>query len=178
VDRSKRLEALCAKDDIRDCLSRHARGVDRVDRDLLRGAYWPDATESHAGRYDGPAYEFIDSLLPQLLEGQGSAQKLLGQSYIELHDARAAVETYFASYNRMRNKASALIDVFVGGRYLDAMVRRGDEWRIARRVVVFDWFRESAAYDYEAGLLGNKRNMGKVAPLDAVYELFSRMRAE
>jgi hypothetical protein len=171
---TQRLEELCAKEDIRDCFRRYARGVDRADRDLLRSAYWPDATESHAGRFEGLGYDFIENVLPQLLEGKGLAQKLLGQSYIELLGDHANVETYFFSYNRIKNRTNDLIDLFVGGRYLDKMQRRDSEWRIAARIVVFDWFREGAAYDYEAGILGNKRTMGSIRPFDPVYELHSK----
>ena len=101
---NNRIEELCAKEDIRDCLRRYARGVDRADRDLLKGTYWPEATESHAGRFEGLAHDFVEGVLPQLLEGKGLAQKLLGQSYIELLGEHANVETYFFSYNRIKNK--------------------------------------------------------------------------
>lgn len=171
---NNRIEELCAKEDIRDCLRRYARGVDRADRDLLKGTYWPEATESHAGRFEGLAHDFVEGVLPQLLEGKGLAQKLLGQSYIELLGEHANVETYFFSYNRIKNKADVFIDLFVGGRYLDKMERRNSEWRVAKRIVVFDWFREGAAYDYQAGILGNKRTMGNIAPIDPVYELHSK----
>src|SRR5262249_37045642 len=33
-------------------------------------------------------------------------------------------------------------DLMIGGRYLDAMAKRGNEWRIIERLVVFDYFRE------------------------------------
>jgi len=171
---TRRLEELCAKEDIRDCLCRYARGVDRADRDLLRSAYWPEATENHGGRFEGLGYDFIENVLPQLVEGKGLAQKLLGQSSIDILGEHANVETYFFSYNRIKNKANTLIDLFVGGRYLDKMERRGNEWRVAKRTVVFDWFREGPAYDYEAGILGNKRMMGKLGPFDPVYELYSK----
>jgi hypothetical protein len=36
---------------IRHCLLRYARGVDRIDEDLLRSVYWEDATDEHAGMF-------------------------------------------------------------------------------------------------------------------------------
>jgi hypothetical protein len=36
-------------------------------------------------------------------------------------------------------------DTIGSGRFLDRFERRGDEWRIARRLVVVDWFREYIA---------------------------------
>jgi hypothetical protein len=40
---------------------------------------------------------------------------------------------------------TAMRDTISSGRFLDRFERRGDEWRIPRRLVVVDWFREYIA---------------------------------
>ncbi len=32
---------------IRECVNNYCRGVDRLDEDLMKSAYWPDATDDH-----------------------------------------------------------------------------------------------------------------------------------
>ena len=39
---------------IRDTALRYCRGVDRLDEDLMKSAYWPDATDNH-GTFIGNA---------------------------------------------------------------------------------------------------------------------------
>ena len=55
---SRILEELADREAIRECLYRYSRGVDRLDADMLRSAYWPDCTDNHMG-FTGNAEEFI-----------------------------------------------------------------------------------------------------------------------
>ena len=55
-----KLQRLIDKDEIRDLISRYARGVDRADWDLVRDTYHPDATDDH-GDYKGE-WEGLSSL--------------------------------------------------------------------------------------------------------------------
>ena len=43
----KIMEELADREAIRECLYRYSRGVDRLDADMLRSAYWPDAVDNH-----------------------------------------------------------------------------------------------------------------------------------
>lgn len=47
------------RQDIRDCLVRYCRGVDRFDREMVRSAYHPDAMDDH-GDFVGGVENFID----------------------------------------------------------------------------------------------------------------------
>jgi hypothetical protein len=47
------------RQDILDCLMRYSRGVDRLDRELLRSAYHPDAVDDH-GMFAGGRDAFVD----------------------------------------------------------------------------------------------------------------------
>ena len=50
---------LLAKDAISDAILRFARGADSSDLELMRSAYWPDATDDH-GNFSGNALEFTE----------------------------------------------------------------------------------------------------------------------
>jgi SnoaL-like domain len=165
---------LCDREAIRDCLMRYCRGADRCDEALLRSAFWPDATDSHAmpGRAPLNAYVFIERILPKL-RAMDRTMHTLGNILIELAGADARVETYFHAYHRLREADGRARDVVTAGRYLDRFVRREREWRIAERVVVIDWFREFAdSADWQQGVFGGPCVMGGKHPEDISYALF------
>jgi len=99
------LEMLLAKDAIRDCLFRNARGIDRADEAALRSAYWPDGTDHH-GPYQGSASGFDDwamKTLPYIERGIHQIHNIL----IEFRPGGAAVESYFSAFQRQRGPNGA-----------------------------------------------------------------------
>jgi len=122
---------------IADALARYARGVDRLDAELIRSTYWPDAQDDH-GPFQGSRDEFVAWVIPFLREHYAAHSHMLGQSHIRLAGTRAGVETYFTAWELSRDTEGDHIGV-IGGRYADRFEKRADEWRIARRTVVFDW---------------------------------------
>jgi hypothetical protein len=58
-DVSRRLGRLEDLAEIRDCMMRYARGMDRRDRELLRSAYHDGAVDDHVG-FVGEVDDFID----------------------------------------------------------------------------------------------------------------------
>ena len=54
-----RLRELIDRQDIWSLLLRYARGLDRLDRDLIRSCYWDDAIDDHHS-FIGSPDEFID----------------------------------------------------------------------------------------------------------------------
>jgi hypothetical protein len=135
------LQSLLDREAIRDVLMRYARGIDRCDRSLLEGVYWPDAIDDH-GNFRGSAAEFIDWCLPLLRERMDQTSHMLGNILIQLDGDSAAVESYFEAYHRFRPEAGQPYDAVLGGRYIDRMEKRGGEWRIADRIAVYDWARD------------------------------------
>ena len=77
---------------IRDCIWRYARGIDRVDEEMLRSVYWPDATDEHAGMFSGPASEFVDWSM-QNLPTMGDTCHLITNLLIRLDGDKAKVES-------------------------------------------------------------------------------------
>ena len=74
--------ALLDRQAISDCLVRYARGVDRLDQDLIRSAFWEDAHDAH-GQIAGSVDDFLASWWPRQ-SAREVAQHLLANQAIEL----------------------------------------------------------------------------------------------
>lgn len=121
---------------IEDCLLRYARGVDRMDQDLIRSAFWEDATDSH-----GPASGDVEEFIAQWHPGQAARDRSFHQVSnhqleFEADGLSAHSEAYFMA--AVRQVDADEIEL-VGGRYCDLYTKRGTEWRIQTRLVVLDW---------------------------------------
>lgn len=126
------------RDAIRDVVVRYARGADRLDEELTRGAYWPDGYDNH-GLFRGNAQEFV-TWARQLGSGLPGLQHLLGQSFIEIDGGRAMCETYFLCCEARSPRETPTDELAVlGGRYVDRLEKRDGIWKIEHRDVVIDW---------------------------------------
>lgn len=123
---------------IRHNLARYSRGMDRQDADLIKASYWPEGWDDH-GVFIGTGAEFGEWLKP--VWPTMKMDHLLGQSYIELQGNFANVETYFLAYHRAG--AEPTQDMFLGGRYVDRLEKRGEQWKFIQRVAVYDWYRKT-----------------------------------
>jgi hypothetical protein len=137
---SKVLLELADREAIRDVILRYARSVDRVDENLMRSVYWEDAVDDH-GNFQGKVSDFIAHVIPRL-KTLDQTVHLIGNVLIEIHGDAAAVESYFQAYHRHPNASGTPRDIVIAGRYMDRMEKRGGEWRIAYREVIWDWYRQ------------------------------------
>jgi hypothetical protein len=146
------LDAMLDRDGIRDCLARLARGEDRRNAELITGCYWPEA-KLDLGVFVGPFAEYLAWVVP----GAPSIPvtlHTLGHSLIESHGATAAVETHVTSYHRI-DMGEQHRDIVIGGRYLDRLEKRGGEWRIVQRTMLYDWLSDyGQSADWRQGVLG------------------------
>jgi SnoaL-like domain len=146
------LTDLLDREQIRDCIARLARGEDRRDAELIRAAFWPDATVD-LGVFAGPFDEYLAWVVP----GSPSipvTQHVLGQSVIERSGDAALVETHVTAYHRVAGKDGDR-DTVIGGRYLDRMDKRGADWRIGRRTMLYDWYQDfGESVDWSHGMMG------------------------
>lgn len=140
-----KIERMLARDEIREVLSRYARGVDRADAALLQSCYHPDAIEEHGGTYAGNAFAYVAEAIPRILR-LGAMQHLLGNSHIELQGETAYVETYVWTFLRV-SAGGRDLDTFTGGRLVDRFERRNGAWKIAHRRTVFDWNRDTPSHE-------------------------------
>lgn len=133
-DREQRLAAMLDKHEIRECMERFSRGMDRSDRDIYLSAFWPDA-ETAAGPFVGSASDCWEWAVPMHEEGQILTHHALLQTNIEIDGDTAHAETYYLFVARNRDESV----VTAGGRYIDRVERRDDEWRIALRTNIIEW---------------------------------------
>jgi hypothetical protein len=168
------LQTLLDREAIRECIFRYCRGIDRADEAALLGSYWPDATDRH-GPYQGSAQAFIEAALPK---ARGSRLiHHVGNLSIELRGPQAAVETYFLAWQRDRAADGSESETFLSGRYVDRFEKRGDEWRVAARIVVYDWIQPMgpAPVVPEAERFGLRQPVGAKQPDEPWYALLAEM---
>ena len=130
------LEQFNDLEDIKNVARRYCRGVDRLDPDEMKSAYWPDATDDH-GVFVGNAWEFVDHCMVSHLRWKSTSHCIFNH-VIELDDSglEARGESYNVSY--LLQKDSNVLDTW-HGRYLDLYEKREGEWRIIERVCVHEF---------------------------------------
>lgn len=133
--RTPSVAQLADREAIRELANRYARGVDRLDADCMRSAYWPDAIDDH-GVFVGDAWAFVDRVMASHGRWAWTMHSTANHS-IELGDdgTTATGELYNVTYLMPPDRAT--ISVWYG-RYLDRYEKRGDEWRIIHRTCVHE----------------------------------------
>ena len=127
------------EEEIRRVLYRYCRGVDRLDLDLVRSCYWPDATDDH-GAFKGTVDEFIDWIGRLLPRNDVTTHQLTNILIEEAGDGVAHVETYgMADHQTLGGPDEHNSTICF--RYLDRFERRDGEWRIAERFCTTEWVR-------------------------------------
>ncbi len=120
--------------------------------ELLSRCYWPDAGVDH-GIFLGSFKDYLAWVVPGAPTIPVTLHTL-GQSLIELQAGAALVETHVTAYHRI-DMGGEERDIVIGGRYLDRMERRDQEWRISHRVMLYDWLKDfGQSVDWSKGLLG------------------------
>lgn len=146
------LNAYVDRAKIVECVVRLARGEDRRDARLISASWWPDATYDY-GVQSGDFASYLAWVVPGA-DVIKNTQHVLGQTHIELDGDTARAETHVVSYHRV-DMGGGDQDTCIGGRYLDRMEKRGREWRIAERVMLYDWYTEwGDAVDWSQGVMG------------------------
>lgn len=136
-----RVRDLADRAEIRECMMRYARGMDRRDRELLRSAYHDGAVDDHVG-FVGPVDEFIDWAFGYHAT-QTRYQHYLLNHTADIDEDTAHAETYYLFVGTDREPANHM--TISGGRYVDRLERRDGRWAIAARVCVVEWITESTS---------------------------------
>lgn len=137
------LARLVADREIRDVLLRYCRGVDRIDLELVRDCYWPDATDDH-GAFRGSVDELL-AWIGRLLPRYDVTTHSLTNTLVEWHPTRddvARVETYGLAEHQTVDGPPEL-NLTIAFRFLDRFERRAGEWRIADRLCTTEWVRRN-----------------------------------
>lgn len=141
------LETLLAKQDMRDVLSRYARGVDRADGELLASCYHEDAIEEHGNTYTGPAIPYAKGAAERLKSSKQPMAHYVCNSHFEFEENGEVcfVESYVLTFARFENRKGEAYDTLTGGRLFDKFERRDGVWKIAHRKMTLDWNRDQPA---------------------------------
>ena len=142
------LQELVARQHIRDVIYRYCRGIDRLDLDLVRACYHPDATDSH-GSFDGPVSDYID-WVEGLLAKYDRTFHFIGNLLIDF-DPDTAGAARAESYGIARHEKVGGPDhanLVTGFRFIDDFRLRNGAWRIQRRVATTEWTRIDRESDH------------------------------
>lgn len=122
---------------IRKVHLRYCRGIDRMDLDLVRSCYHPDAIDDH-GEFVGGVDEFIAYArenLPNFL----STSHCVCNQLVEVDGDTAFAEHYGIAFHRLPAGADGIEKDWIATiRYVDRFERRDGEWRIAHRRSIVD----------------------------------------
>jgi hypothetical protein len=124
---------------IADLMALYCRGIDRLDRDLVRSCFHPDATDRH-GSFHGTIDEFLDWAFG-LLGRYDATMHLIANHHATIIGDVAVAETYGIAFHRSADPEPRR-NLTVGFRYVDRLERRdGETWSIARRTATTEWVR-------------------------------------
>jgi len=116
----------------KDAALRYCRGVDRLDPDEMRSAYWPDAIDEH-GSFNGNAHEFVDHCMTAHLKWRATMHCVFNHLVEVESEEQARGEVYNVTY--LFRSDEEIVDTW-WGRYLDRYEQRNGEWKIIHRVCV------------------------------------------
>ena len=163
------LDELLDKQAIYEVVMRYCRGIDRLDFDLVRGAYHPDGIDHHTG-FDGSVEEYISWVRPKL-ELLGGTMHHIGNHLVELHGDLAISESYSTATHWGHPTGG---DFTSGARYVDLMERRDGRWAITERWAVREWTRSDEGRMIRPEAEGPR---GRRDGADLLVELRSRLTA-
>ncbi|WP_024795418.1 nuclear transport factor 2 family protein [Tomitella biformata] len=171
------LSGLLAKQEIGEVVLRYCRGVDRLDMDLVRGAYHPGGIDHHTG-FDGPVEDFVAWVEP-LLRTLGGTRHEVHNHLAEVVGDTAVAETYVTARHwtmpdAQLGRGAERANFTTGVRYVDHLERRGGRWGIVERFAIREWHRVDAAPTAGQGLPGPSGTRDRD---DAVYALRRRLFA-
>ena len=170
IGRTGDLEELADRLAIEEVLFTHSRGIDRLDQACIEAAYWPEAEVAY-GTFNGRAHDFAAMVVGALRGAYALTQHSVSNTLVEITGSDARSESYVAAYHLFHGAEK---EMFFSGRYLDALEKRGDRWKMIHRCVVMDWSRTLPVVDERespafAGLAKGARREN-----DPLYEFLKR----
>ena len=153
------VEELISRQKVYAVLTSYCRALDRCDAALMRSVYWEDGIDDH-GVFSGNAAEFADFIIREIQNWFEVTMHAIMNVHMEIKGNIACTESYLFAYHKVRGDRRKVEEIFgsrymqqfdwsrvdgvphhfyYGGRYVDRLERRGNEWRIAKRTVVMDW---------------------------------------
>jgi hypothetical protein len=135
--------------EIRDCVHRYSRALDRHDDALLESVFHPDAIDNH-GRFVGRRDAFVRWANHQVHDSLILHNHHITTHWAEVDGDTAHGETYVIFILRHRDGKTVRVGF---GRYVDRFERRDGEWRIVLRQIATDlrFVADGSLFDTEDG---------------------------
>ena len=133
------IEEAVAKLAITDVLHRYARGLDRMDREMVLSCWHLGGTDDHAPLYSGTASGFIDWLWP-VHGAMEVTRHVVTNIMIEVDGDHAGSECYWTVTLRVPHEGKRY-DLMGQGRYIDTWDKIDGVWAIRHRQSLSDWGR-------------------------------------
>ena len=154
----KTIDILGARQDMLDCSHRFCRGVNRLDRDILRSAFHADAIDDH-GFFLGGVEELL-AWIASLYANIRTTQHYVTNQTVELDGDVAHAEQYWFVANVIEDGAKVMLR---GGRYVDRFEKRDGRWAIAERACLIEWNIGSEAANFDADSTAILAETGTIA---------------
>jgi len=144
----------------------------------MNSIFWPEGVDNH-GMYEGSAAGFFERAMSARHDaGRARHHHISVPRILARQGERAKVETYFifvGVYGAGENDNLGTIEHdtigFNSGRYRDLFEKRDGEWKVLRRLTIYDW---SASSPYQPGWeffnIPTGINRGTIEPHDATYD--------
>lgn len=167
VEDQARLAELLPKQEIVELLYRYCRGVDRLDMEMVRSCYHPDATDSH-GTFEGTVDEYLVWSERLLRRYTGSVHMVMNV-LVEI-DSEPVVSASHGTVQWARSEAHGIarhwteggppeLNLSVGFRFIDDVSRRNSgPWLISRRMATTEWVREEQFRPFDERFLRGSRD--------------------
>ena len=134
----RNIQEIFDKEDIRQQIFNYSRSVDRIDEELGKAVFHPDATLDYGAHiFQGSAWEFIVWCL-EAHRGCVSHSHQMGNISIWLDGSDTARSETYGDVTVRFSKDGVLVDNFNLVRYLDKWEKREGTWRIIERKCVHD----------------------------------------
>ncbi|MEU1984471.1 nuclear transport factor 2 family protein [Nocardia sp. NPDC019395] len=166
---SGEIAELVAKQKLYENLVMYCRGQDRKELDVMKSTFWPEATDNH-GMFNGSAHEFCEWSYENQKTTRHKSHHYVTNVVIELDGDLAKRES---SVVYVMVKAGDEPTDVMGGRYRDLCERRNGEWRVLRRMVIFDHVAQYPSSGELAAVFGgipDTSRVGDVYPADPIYD--------
>jgi len=123
-------------DAIRQVAVRYSRGVDRLNVEVMRSAYWPEGTDDH-GVFIGNAWDFCERVVHTHQRFTATMHCIMNHA-IEVQNDTATGEVYNVTYIFCVENGSDIVETW-WGRYIDQYEKRDGEWRILHRICAHEF---------------------------------------
>jgi hypothetical protein len=145
------LRRLLDKEAIRECVHNYARGIDRHDEEILRSVFHADAIDNHGDVVLGRD-EFATWANEWHTKVTAHHMHSISTHFSDVQGNEAHAVTYVLF--TLCRKDGTTVHVG-GGRYVDRLLRRGDEWRVILRRLIIDWRMNARSATAHARLAGH-----------------------